>query len=48
MKLEEAIKILETVSAQFKGNLQEHQTIQQALQAVKDALKPKEDVPQQS
>lgn len=36
MKLDEALKTLEAVAAQFRGTIQEHHIIQQALQVVKD------------
>lgn len=35
MTKEKAFEVIATVCAQFKGNLQEHQTIQIALQTLK-------------
>ena len=34
MKLEEALNLLKQVCAGFRGNLQEHQTLQEALQII--------------
>ncbi len=42
MQKDEAIKIIEQVCAAYKGTLQEHQAIQQALMVIKDEDKPKE------
>lgn len=51
MKLEQAMAIVAQVCAEFKGTLREHQSIQQALQVVQDALDKSEtpqDAPQQA
>lgn len=42
MTKDEALKVIEQVCAQFRGTLQDHQTIQQALMVIKDEDKPKE------
>jgi hypothetical protein len=44
MKTEDAIKIMEQIAAKTVGTLADHQAIQQALQVIKEALKPKEEV----
>ena len=43
MKKDEAIKIIEQVCAQYRGTLQDHQTIQAALEIIKgDNSEPKQ------
>lgn len=42
MTKDEALKVIEQVCAQFRGTLQDHQAIQQALMVIKDEDKPKE------
>jgi hypothetical protein len=39
MKLEEAVAIVAQACAMFQGTLKDHQTIQQALQVIEQALK---------
>jgi hypothetical protein len=39
MEIEQAIKILEQVCAQFRGTLQEHQNIQAALKLLVEKTK---------
>ena len=41
MKREEALSLLSQVCAMFKGTLQEHTAIQQALEVVKKIEEPK-------
>lgn len=41
MKLEEALNLLKGVCANFRGTLQDHQALQQALQVVEDKCKEK-------
>ena len=43
MKVEEALNLLQQVCAGFRGNLQEHQTLQEALQSVKDTCSKKKE-----
>ena len=40
MTIEEAMKTLDQVCAGYQGTRQEHVTLQQAMQAVAEALKP--------
>ena len=40
MELQEAMKTLDQVCAGYQGTRQEHVTLQQAMQAVAEALKP--------
>ena len=42
MELQEAMKTLDQVCAGYQGTRQEHVTLQQAMQAVAEALKPAE------
>lgn len=44
MKVEEALKLLQNVCAGYKGTLNEHQTLQTALQTVIDKLNEKKEV----
>jgi len=41
MKLEEALNLLKGVCANFRGTLQDHQALQQALQVVEEVCKKK-------
>lgn len=41
MKLEEALNLLKSVCANFRGTLQDHQALQEALQLVEDKCKEK-------
>jgi hypothetical protein len=41
MKLEEALNLVKQACADFKGNLNDHQTIQKALSVIEAATKPK-------
>jgi hypothetical protein len=43
MNKEQAISLLEQVCAIYKGTLQEHQQLQQALQVIKTEEKPIEE-----
>lgn len=43
MDTEKSIETLESVCAQFRGTLQEHQIIQASLNTIKEALKPKKE-----
>jgi hypothetical protein len=39
MTIEQALELLKKIGADFRGNLQDHQAIQQALQVVGQAVK---------
>lgn len=39
MEIEQALELLKRVCSEFKGNLADHQAIQQALQIVEKAVK---------
>ena len=43
MKLEEALNLLKQVCAGFRGTLQEHQTLQEALQVVEKRCSEKKE-----
>ena len=43
MKLEEALSLLSQVCAAYKGTLQEHQTLQQALKVVNEKCSEKKE-----
>jgi hypothetical protein len=38
MTLEQAFSLISQITAQYKGTLQEHQTILKALETIRDAL----------
>lgn len=40
MKREEAINLVTQVCVMYKGNLQEHQALQQALEVIKGLVEP--------
>lgn len=40
MKREEAINLVTQVCVMYKGNLQEHQALQQALEVIKGLIEP--------
>lgn len=44
MKLDESLNLLAQVCAGYKGNLQEHQALQEALKAVNDKCSEKKDM----
>jgi hypothetical protein len=44
MTVEQALNVLSQVTAQYKGTLQEHQTIIEAFRVLKEALEPKPGV----
>ena len=41
MKTDQALQLLSQVVAQFRGTLEEHQTLQTALKAIEEALAEK-------
>jgi uncharacterized protein YoxC len=41
MTIEQALNVLSQVTSQYKGTLQEHQTIIEAFKVLKEALEPK-------
>ena len=40
--LQDAFNVISQVCSQFSGNLKDHQNIQHALTAIREALQPKE------
>jgi len=43
MKLDEALNLLGQVCAAFRGNLEEHRVLQEALKTVTNRCKPKKE-----
>mgnify|MGYP006445230541 CR=1 FL=1 len=43
MEYQQALQIISQVCAEYKGTLQEHQNIQQALSTIMQANNPKQD-----